>query len=66
MATSEEIVSLVRQSLSPEKFREQHWEGSFQEYLNLVTANPRIARNAFQRIYDMIMHFGSQRYTWIR
>ncbi|MCH8966078.1 MAG: serine protein kinase [Planctomycetes bacterium] len=66
MATSHEIFSLVKESLSRDRFREQHWEGSFQDYLDLVAANPRISRNAFQRIYEMIMHFGCERYTWMR
>ena len=66
MASSEEILSLVSENLNPDQFREQHWEGSFEEYLKLVTANPRIARNAFQRVYDMITHFGCDRYTMMR
>ena len=66
MANTDEILSLVDKHVSPDRFREQHWEGSFTDYLELVTKNPRIARNAFQRIYDMIMHFGTERYTRMR
>jgi serine protein kinase len=66
MTSSEEILSLVSESLNPDQFREQHWEGSFDEYLKLVIANPRIARNAFQRVYGMITHFGCDRYTLMR
>lgn len=66
MANGQDILGLVDQHLSAERFREQHWEGSFEDYLDLVAKNPRIARNAFQRIYDMIMHFGHERYTWMR
>ncbi len=66
MASAEAIFSLVRDNISRQAFREQHWEGSFEEYLDLVTAKPAIARNAFQRAYDMIMHFGCERYTWMR
>jgi len=64
--TANDLFSVVEQHLNPEGFREQHWEGSFQEYLAIVSASPRIARNAFQRMYDMITHFGSRRYTWMR
>ncbi len=66
MASSEEILSVVDKHVSPDRFREQHWEGSFQDYLTIVMQNPRTVRNAFQRIYDMIMHFGCKRYTWMR
>jgi serine protein kinase len=66
MTRAEDILSVINQSVNRDRFREQHWEGSFEDYLNMVTANPRLARNAFQRVYDMIMHFGSERYSWMR
>jgi serine protein kinase len=66
MATAEDVLALVDRHVSASKFREHHWEGSFEEYLELLASNPRVARNAFQRIYDMIMHFGCERYTWLR
>lgn len=62
MADAKSLVSLIESRLDAQAFREQHWEGSFEEYLELVARNPRIARNAFQRIYDMILHFGTERY----
>jgi len=46
-----------------EDFREQHWEGSFEDYLELVKKNPTITRNAFQRVYDMIMECGTEEYV---
>ncbi len=45
-----------------EDFTHLNWSGSFQEYINLVSENPKIARNAFQRIYDMIMSYGTSQY----
>ncbi|CAB1129035.1 serine protein kinase (involved in sporulation) [Candidatus Hydrogenisulfobacillus filiaventi] len=35
-----------------------NWEGSFEEYLEMVRANPRIARLAHARLNDMIMEAG--------
>ena len=66
MTNAQEILSIVDQNISADRFREQHWEGSFEDYLDLVTRNPRIARNAFQRLYDMITFFGCERYTRLR
>jgi len=66
MATKESILSIVEKSIDPRRFREQHWEGTFQDYLDLVASRPAVARNAFQRIYDMIMHFGCERYTHLK
>jgi serine protein kinase len=45
-----------------EDFRHQAWEGSFFQYLDLVKQNPAIVRNSFQRMYDMIMTYGSSSY----
>ena len=66
MTSAEDIFSVIAENVRTDRFREQHWEGSFQEYLELVTKHPQIARNAFQRIYEMIIHFGSERYTHVR
>ena len=30
---------------------------SFSEYLDIVQSDPDVCRNAYQRMYDMIMHF---------
>ena len=44
-------------------FSHLHWTGTFQQYLDLVTENPKITRNSFQRVHDMIMSYGSTNYT---
>lgn len=43
--------------------QELTWEGSFKDYLAIVEKNPRVARTAFQRIYDMILGYGFEEYT---
>ncbi|WP_428261246.1 PrkA family serine protein kinase [Haliangium sp.] len=43
-------------------YRELHWEGSFEEYLALVRKSPRVTRNAFQRVYDMVLSHGVEEY----
>jgi serine protein kinase len=40
-------------------YQEQHWQGSFAEYLDLVKRHPGISRTAYQRLYDMIMSHGT-------
>jgi serine protein kinase len=66
MGKHDDILSIVDRHLDSQKFRQQHWEGSFYEYLDLVLANPRLARNAFQRVYDMVLHFGTRKYSALR
>jgi serine protein kinase len=57
------LSSIIKEKLHPEKFQELHWEGSFDDYLDIVHKNPRVARTAFQRLYDMIVSYGVEEYT---
>jgi serine protein kinase len=57
-----DIISLVQTRQDPEGFRELNWTGAFEDYLDLVAENPKIARNAFQRIYDMLLSYGTEEY----
>src|SRR5580698_10000728 len=57
------LTAIIDRKLDVSKFREQHWEGSFWEYLELVQENPSIVRNAFQRVYDMVLSYGDESYT---
>src|SRR5665213_828062 len=63
MAKANSLVTLIDRKLDVSQFREQHWEGTFWEYLDLVQENPSVARNAFQRLYDMILQYGSEPYS---
>ncbi len=57
------ILALVDRKLDNSGFRDQHWEGTFWEYLDLLVENPSVSRNAFQRVYDMILSHGSDSFT---
>jgi serine protein kinase len=61
--SSNPLVGIIDKRLDAANFREQHWEGSFWDYLDLVAENPAISRNAFQRMYDMITSYGSENFT---
>ncbi len=43
-------------------YSEQHWEGTFEDYLHIVRQNPKVTRTAFQRVYDMILSHGKTEY----
>ena len=45
-------------STSTKDFKKLNWSGNFEQYLDIVYNNPRTARNAYQRLYDMIMSHG--------
>jgi serine protein kinase len=59
-SSNNSIISLIGNLQDVEGYRELHWEGSLAEYLNVVKENPKIARNAFQRIHDMILSYGTE------
>jgi serine protein kinase len=46
-----------------DQYRDLHWEGSFEDYLEIVRARPEVTRNAFQRVYDMIIAAGVEEYV---
>ncbi|MEK7756644.1 MAG: serine protein kinase, partial [Planctomycetota bacterium] len=65
MNRSENLVSLLkkRQSADVDTYKRLSWEGTFQEYLERVLENPAVIRNAFQRVFDMIMGHGTEEFS---
>ncbi|MCP4602580.1 MAG: serine protein kinase, partial [Proteobacteria bacterium] len=57
------VISLIGELQDVQGFREQYWEGSFAEYLDIVKDDPKVARSAYQRLYDMILSYGTEEYT---
>ena len=47
MSFGQEIVSLIDELQDQRQFREQHWEGDFSDYLQLVAENPAVTRTAW-------------------
>jgi len=45
------------------RYEDLHWTGTFEEYLELCRDNPRIARTAYERLYDMILSHGTEEYV---
>ena len=58
MANANAILESLRSQIDLTDFRKLHWEGSFQDYVNIVLETPEVTRTAFQRLYDMIMSHG--------
>jgi serine protein kinase len=53
------IITLVAERQDLDQFRKKHWEGNFEEYLEVVRQTPEVTRNAFERVYDMILSYGT-------
>ena len=56
------LVSKIAKHHDVDEYRELHWEGSFEDYLDLVREDPAIVRTAYQRIYDMVLSYGTEEY----
>jgi serine protein kinase len=56
------LVARIAAMQDTKSYQEQHWEGTFEDYLRLVQQNPKITRTAFQRLYDMIQSHGKTEY----
>ncbi len=63
MGSSIDINKFIEENYSKEDFSHLNWSGSMQDYLDLVTKNPMVVRNSFQRVHDMIMSYGTSTYT---
>jgi serine protein kinase len=60
MANGQTILHELRRQLDINDYRKLHWEGTFQEYLDIVMQNPNVTRTAYQRLYDMIISHGTE------
>jgi serine protein kinase len=60
--TGVSLLEMVTNLQDRKRFQELNWTGTFGDYLDLVAANPKLTRNAFQRMYDMIMSYGTEEF----
>lgn len=57
-----EIEKILSDPKQVERFAEMRWSGSFYDYLKVVEEDPKVARNAHQRLHDMILSYGTKEY----
>ena len=62
-SASLDFKNLIQDWQGNQKYRDLNWSGTFNDYLNLVKENPKITRNAFQRMYDLIIECGKTDYV---
>lgn len=59
MGTGNSILDQISKQHRPDVFRQEHWEGTFDEYLDIVRATPRVTRSAYERLFDMVTSYGT-------
>lgn len=60
MGEGRALLEQIAKRQNPELFQQEHWKGSFEEYLEIVRRHPRVTRTAYQRLYDMVLSYGTQ------
>jgi len=60
--TGASLMSYLSEIQDRRQFQTLNWRGTFVDYLDLVARDPKVTRNAFQRIYDMIMSYGTEEF----
>jgi serine protein kinase len=63
MADKPGLVAKIAKMQNLKEFKDLSWEGTFEQYLEIVKENPKVCRSAFQRLYDMIMGYGYEETT---
>lgn len=56
------LLQFVSELQDRKHFQLLHWSGTLEDYLEVVAGDPSVTRNAFQRIYDMIMSYGTEEF----
>ena len=59
MHNGRELLQSVASQQNLDAYQQEHWQGSFDDYLDIVRSNPKVTRNAHQRLYDMVMSYGT-------
>jgi serine protein kinase len=63
MRETESLIAQIAALQDRAAYDEQHWEGSFDDYLRIIRQDPKVTRHAYQRVYDMILSYGRQEYV---
>ena len=56
------MVATIAAMQDYDRYRDLSWDGSFEDYLGVVRERPQVTRNAFQRVYDMVISYGTEEY----
>ena len=60
------LLNLIHTRQNLELYRALNWEGSYGDYLEMVVRDPAPLRTSYQRVYHMIMSYGSDEYSQFR
>lgn len=62
MSSLNNILEELQKRISTEGPYSLNWSGSFEDYLEIIKKEPKALRTSFQRLYNMILSFGTEEY----
>jgi serine protein kinase len=63
MSAGLDLIARIASRQDRAEFQKTHWHGTFADYLEIVRQNPNATRTAYQRLYDMVLGFGTEEIT---
>jgi len=57
------IISAVSDNIQDQDLS---WSGTMADYLNKIKEDPKITRNAYQRLFDLIIEHGTKKYIDVK
>jgi serine protein kinase len=63
MSAGSDLITRIAGRKDRTEYQKTHWHGSLADYFEIVRNNPRATRTAYQRLYDMILSYGTQEIT---
>lgn len=59
MQNGHTLIEAIASKQNLDTYQQENWQGTFAEYLDIAKKNPKVTRTAHQRLYDMIMSYGT-------
>ena len=59
MGEGRRLLDEISRRQSPDVYRHENWEGTFDEFLDIARRNPAVTRSAYQRLFDMVLACGT-------
>jgi serine protein kinase len=59
MQNGRTLIESIASKQNLDTYQQENWQGSFADYLDIAKKNPKASRTAHQRLYDMVMSYGT-------
>ncbi|MFT5322332.1 MAG: serine protein kinase [Planctomycetaceae bacterium] len=59
MQNGHTLIEDIASKQNLDTYQQENWQGSFADYLDIAKQNPKATRTAHQRLYDMVMSYGT-------